>query len=157
MLRKDKEILDNELILRIIKNSQVCRLGLAKDNSPYIVPVSFGYDGEAIYFHTAKKGKKLDYIQANNELCFEFEHGVQILFAQDSPCNWSFSYQSVIGTGYVQELTESKEKREGLNIIVKQYSDKEWSIAEEKMETVRVWKIKITNISGKQSKDYIES
>jgi hypothetical protein len=40
MIRKDKEIMDRKLISRIIKNCQVCRLGLAKDNTPYIVPVS---------------------------------------------------------------------------------------------------------------------
>jgi len=55
MLRNDKEIMDRKFISQIIKNCQVCRLGLAKDNSPYIVPVSFGYDGDALYFHTIKK------------------------------------------------------------------------------------------------------
>jgi hypothetical protein len=39
MLRKDKEIMDRKFISQTIKNCQVCRLGLAKDNSPYIVPV----------------------------------------------------------------------------------------------------------------------
>ena len=153
MLRKDKEIMDRKFISQIIKNCQVCRLGLAKDNSPYIVPVSFGYDGDAIYFHTTKKGKKLDYINANNEVCFEFECGVQVLPNESSPCNWSFSFQTVIGYGHVQELLGIKEKREALNIIIKQYSDQDWSISEEKIETVRVWKILITSITGKQSID----
>jgi nitroimidazol reductase NimA-like FMN-containing flavoprotein (pyridoxamine 5'-phosphate oxidase superfamily) len=157
MLRKDKEIIDRKLISQIIKNCEVCRLGLAKDNSPYIIPVSFGYDGEAIYFHTTQKGKKLDYIKVNNELCFEFEYGVRVLPDECSPCNWSFSYQSVIGYGHVQELIGIKEKREGLNIIIKQYSDQEWDISEEKIETVRVWKIIIKSITGKQSKDKFTS
>ena len=72
---------------------------------------------------------------------------------ESSPCNWSFSFQTVIGYGHVQELLGSKEKREALNIIIKQYSDQAWSISEEKIETVRVWKIIITSITGKQSKD----
>jgi hypothetical protein len=59
----------------------------------------------------------------------------------------------VIGYGHVQELIGIKEKREALNIIIKQYSDQDWSIGEEKMETIRVWKIIITSITGKQSKD----
>ena len=58
MRRTDKEITDQDLISRVIQNAQVCRLGLARDNIPYILPVSFGYDGKAIYFHTAKEGRK---------------------------------------------------------------------------------------------------
>ena len=57
----------------IIRGSNVCRIALAKDNIPYIVPVSFGYDGESIYIHTAKEGKKINIIKNNNNLCFEFE------------------------------------------------------------------------------------
>ena len=59
MRRTDKEIRDQELIARVIQNAQVCQLGLARDNIPYIRPVSFGYDGKAIYFHTAKEGRKI--------------------------------------------------------------------------------------------------
>ena len=38
-----------------MRTAQICRLGLCKDNRPYIVPVNFGYDGEHIYFHTGPK------------------------------------------------------------------------------------------------------
>jgi len=46
----------------IIRGSHVCRIALAIDNMPYIVPVSFGYDGESIYLHTAKEGKKINLV-----------------------------------------------------------------------------------------------
>ena len=48
MRRTDKEITDPKLISQIIENAQICRLGLAKDNIPYVLPVSFGFDGTAI-------------------------------------------------------------------------------------------------------------
>jgi len=67
------------LIQRIIKDAQVCRLGLCRDNIPYVVPVSFGYDGADIYFHTAGKGRKIDFIAAGNQVCFELEHEVSVL------------------------------------------------------------------------------
>src|SRR3972149_2288018 len=105
MRRKDSEIIERGLIDQTIRKSVVCRLGLAKDNVPYIVPVSFGYDGEAIYFHSAQQGRKIDFITANNRVCFEFEGAVHLLADESSPCNWTFSYQSVIGNGKVVELT----------------------------------------------------
>jgi nitroimidazol reductase NimA-like FMN-containing flavoprotein (pyridoxamine 5'-phosphate oxidase superfamily) len=153
MRRHDKEIKDPELISRVIRGCQVCRLGLALDGAPYIVPVSFGYDGDAIYFHTAKKGKKIDYITANNSVCFEFEHGVQVVPDERDPCDWSFSFQSVIGYGRIQELVTTGAKVEGLNRIMEQYSGREWAFGEKALDSVRVWKIAIDAVSGKQSKD----
>jgi len=152
MRRKDREIQDRELISQVIRNCQVCRLGLAKDNSPYIVPVSFGYDGQAIYFHTAREGKKVDYITANNAVCFEFEHGVQLVTDAASPCNWSFWYQSVIGYGRIRELVAVGEKTEGLNWIMEQYSGREWEYGADRLKAIRVWKIEIETMTGKQSR-----
>ena len=60
--RDDKEIASRSEIDDIIRGCKVCHLGLAVDGEPYIVPVSFGYDGEAVYFHTAPEGKKIDFI-----------------------------------------------------------------------------------------------
>ena len=153
MRRKDKEITDQNTISEIIKHCQVCRLGLAKSNLPYIVPVSFGYDGDAVYFHTAKEGKKIEYIEANNSVCFEFERGVRVLPDPGGPCKWTFSFQSVIGYGKIYELVDQKEKAQGLERIVAQYSDSEWDIDERRLGNLRVWKIAIENLTGKQSKD----
>ena len=50
MRRKEKEITDRREIDGIMRSCSVCRLGLARENVPYIIPVSFGYDGAAILF-----------------------------------------------------------------------------------------------------------
>jgi nitroimidazol reductase NimA-like FMN-containing flavoprotein (pyridoxamine 5'-phosphate oxidase superfamily) len=152
MRRKDREIQGREHIDRIIKSCQVCRLGLAKDNAPYIVPVSFGYDGRAIYFHTANQGKKIDYIASNSAVCFEFERGVQLVTDDTSACNWSFHYQSVIGYGRIHELVEDGEKTAGLNRIMAQYSDREWEFGPARLDAIRVWMIEIETMTGKHSR-----
>ena len=153
MRRKDREIKDRELVSQIIRNCQVCRLGLAKGDEPYIVPVSFGYDGNALYFHTAREGKKIDYINANNAVCFEFEHGVQLVPDESNACKWTFSFQSVIGNGKIHELVAIQEKIAGLNQIMEQYSGKEWVLGDKQLDNIRIWKITIETIAGKQSKD----
>jgi nitroimidazol reductase NimA-like FMN-containing flavoprotein (pyridoxamine 5'-phosphate oxidase superfamily) len=152
MRRKDKEIMDTNLIAEILRDCEVCRLGLARNDSPYVVPVSFGYDGEAIYFHTAREGKKLDYIRANNAVCFEFERGVRLLAEGEEPCDWTVSFQSVIGFGRVQELVGADEKREGLGHIVEHYAGSRREFNQKALRDTRVWKIDIEEITGKQSK-----
>jgi uncharacterized protein len=153
MRRTDKEITDQTLISQIIEKAQICRLGLAKDNLPYLLPVSFGYDGTAIYFHTATEGRKIEFLTANDRVCFEFEHGVQLIRNDSNPCQWTFSFQSVIGYGTVRELTELPERTAGLNQMMKHYSGRAWPFTAEDIEAIRVWRIAIESLTGKQSKD----
>ncbi len=156
MRRKDKEIMDTEKIAKVIKKSQVCRLGLSLDNIPYIVPVSFGYDGNTLYFHTALEGKKIDILAVNKNVCFEFEAGVQVVPNETKPCNWSFSFQSVIGFGKVVELSAPEDKIKGLTHVMAQYSEKEWGLDKLPLSNLRVWAIQIESMTGKQSPDHAE-
>lgn len=153
MRRTDKEITDRGLIDRIIAGCQVVRLGLAKDNVPYLVPLSFGYDRSALYFHTALTGRKIDCMEANPVVCFEFEQGVTLLSHESNPCNWTFSYQCVMGHGTACELVETDEKTFGLLQVMRQYGPGEWSFTRESLDGIRVWKVAIEGITGKQSKD----
>lgn len=43
-------------------DAQVLRLGLVDDDGPYVVPVDFGYDGERIYVHGARTGRRISAI-----------------------------------------------------------------------------------------------
>jgi uncharacterized protein len=155
MRRKDKEIQDQDLIGQIIAQAQVCRLGLCRDGIPYIVPLSFGYDGQFIYFHTAREGMKIDFIAANNQVCFELEHDVKVLPHENTACKWTFSFYSVIGFGKVEEITASHLKPHALNQIMKKYSNREWDFDEQLLEKIRLWRLAIEQITAKGSKDKI--
>jgi len=158
MRRKDKQIQDRDLIDQIIGKAQVCRLGLCKDKMPYIVPVSFGYDGQFIYFHTAAEGMKIDFIASNNQVCFELEHDVKIIPNNSLACKWTFSFYSVIGFGTVEELKESHPKAYAFNQIMKHYSNRDWDVLDfdgQLLEKTRLWRVSIDRITGKQSKDKI--
>jgi hypothetical protein len=151
MRRTDKEIVSRKEIDEIILGSQVCRIALAMDNIPYIVPVSFGYDHHSIYIHTAIEGKKMNYIRNNNNVCFEFERNVTLNKDPDNACKWTFAYESVIGFGKIYELDSKDLIRNGLNAIMRQYSGREWVFAEDKLNNIKVWRIEINSITGKRA------
>lgn len=157
MRRKDKEIQDRDLIEQIMSKAQVCRLGLCKDNMPYIVPMAFGYDGKFIYFHTADEGMKLEYMNSNNQVCFELEHDVKIIPNEKAACKWTFSFYSVIGFGTVEGIEDPELKIHAMSEIMKHYSDRKWDFDETLVQNIRLWRISIDRISGKQSKDKIVS
>ena len=151
MRRVDKAITEKREISEIIRQCQVCRLGMSQDNRPYIVPVSFGYHENTIYFHSARSGKKIDILSANNRVCFEFESGVTLKQSEKAPCDWSFAFKSVIGFGCVEELSNDEAKGIGLSHIMAQYSDKKWDFETIPLHGLRVFKIIIESMTAKQS------
>jgi nitroimidazol reductase NimA-like FMN-containing flavoprotein (pyridoxamine 5'-phosphate oxidase superfamily) len=151
MRRSDRQVDSREEIDAIIRGSEVCRLALSLNDLPYLVPVSFGYDGEAIYIHTARTGKKIDYFEANNRVCFEFERNVRFVQGGPQPCDATFSYESVIGYGTIDELVDPELKTHALAQVTGQYSDDARDLAGVRLDNVRTWKISIDSLTAKRS------
>ncbi|MDD1768869.1 MAG: pyridoxamine 5'-phosphate oxidase family protein, partial [Methanomassiliicoccales archaeon] len=117
MRRQENEVKDRETVDSIIRNADVCRLAMCSEDEPYIVPMCFGRDGDSIYFHCAKEGKKMDIIRKNSRVCFELEGGANIARAS-IPCKWSIDYISVIGLGRASIVEDVEEKKRALTIIL---------------------------------------
>jgi nitroimidazol reductase NimA-like FMN-containing flavoprotein (pyridoxamine 5'-phosphate oxidase superfamily) len=66
--RIDKVIIEEEKMSSIMRSIQYTTTAMAKENELYLVFLSHSYDTEenCIYYHCARKGKKLDYLEANN-------------------------------------------------------------------------------------------
>ena len=150
MRKKEKEITDPLEIEEIIKKAEICLIGLVDDDEPYIVPLCFGYEKNALYFHSAPEGRKIDLIKKNSRVCFEIDTDVKIVSAE-KPCGWTTRYRSVIGVGRAVILRDDEEKRHGLSVIMRQYSADSAGFEFEKIDLASVIKIEIERISGKKS------
>jgi uncharacterized protein len=53
----------------------------------------------------------------------------------------------------VRELTDLPEKTAGLNQMMTHYSGREWPFTRDDLAGIRVWRIAIESLTGKQSKD----
>ncbi len=150
MRRKDKEIKDISEIESIIDRALVCRLALADENRPYIVPMCFGYKDQALYFHSASKGKKLEILKKNNQVCFEFDIDSEIIKA-DKACDWTMRYKSVIGYGTAVFIEEFEAKCRALDIIMQHYANRELVFPEAGLKHIVVIKVEIAHMTGKMS------
>ncbi len=150
MRKKDKEIKDIAVIEDILSRATVCRLGLCEANQPYVVPLCFGYKDNALYFHCAREGKKLDILRANNNVCFEVDIDHEIVKA-DKACGWGMKYKSVIGFGKAVFVEDAESKRKGLDIIMQNYSEGAFEYSEEAVKKTVVIKVEIESMTGKQS------
>jgi nitroimidazol reductase NimA-like FMN-containing flavoprotein (pyridoxamine 5'-phosphate oxidase superfamily) len=151
MRRKDKEITKASDLETILKEAKVCRLGLLDGGLPYIVPVHYGYSNGNLYIHSAKEGKKIDLIKKNPKICFEVELDHRINNT-GIPCDWSTSYESIIGYGTSLLLSDIDEKKEALEILVNHYDpDAVYDFSRKMVDSVVIIKISIDNMTGKKS------
>ncbi len=151
MRRKNKQINDPQLILDILKNSNIVRLAMIDHDIPYIVPLNYGYHNNALYIHCAKEGRKIDILRKNPYVCFEIE-GKHKLETGPKACNWTMKFQSLIGYGHVEILEKEKEKIAGLNILMRHFMGPENNYHTKHLDAIYILKISIENIVGKESK-----
>ncbi|MDZ7369621.1 MAG: pyridoxamine 5'-phosphate oxidase family protein [candidate division KSB1 bacterium] len=142
---------DRPYIERIIAEALVCRVASAVENRPYLVPLSFGYDGEAFYFHTGLSGTKIDFWSRNSRVCFELEGSISVKEGEKA-CDWTMIYESVIGFGIMSEIIDPSEKTTALNEIMRHYSAKTGlQISAETAAKTRVWKLTVEEMTAKSN------
>ena len=150
MRREDKTITEKSIIDSVLRKSLVCRIAMYDGQMPYIVPLAFGYDGNSLYLHSSKEGRKIDILKRNPELCFEFETECEVLPAE-RPCSFSMRYKSVIGYGNACFLEDIEEKIAAIRIIMCHYTDKTFTFTKNDVENTAVIRVDIEQITGKQS------
>jgi hypothetical protein len=150
MRRVDREIKDRQAIEEILQGATVCRLGLCQHGVPYVVPVSFGYEDNCLYLHSAPQGKKIEAIRENPRVCFEVDIDQEVV-PGDSPCQWTVRYRSVIGLGKARLLEQVEEKRNALDIILAHYGSGPFEYAQGDVDDVAVIEVQIDSLTGKQS------
>lgn len=153
MRRTDKEITDPAQLGKIIDQSLYGHLALCDGEQPYVIPVSFGREGLDLYLHTAREGLKLSILEQNPRVCVAFEGEVRRVEHPQLACRWSLSFYSVVGRGRIVEVLEPAEKEHGLNVLMRHYSGRAWPFQPSELASVRVWKITLTALTGKRSKD----
>ena len=153
--RKEKAITDQEEIKSILTSTKYVTLAICKDNKPYLVTVSHGYnpDDNEIYFHCASKGKKIDYLKSNPLIWGQTL--IDLGYARGE-CN--HHYKTVQFKGKVHFLTDINEKRKALVTMINQLEAddesrekvKEEQLTEKAVRGVTIGKISIQGLSGKE-------
>lgn len=141
--------LNTNQVNNLLCSQSIGRLACTDGEQPYIVPISFTYDGVYIYGQT-NMGKKLEMIRKNPNVCFEVDQMMDMR-------NW----QSVVIYGEFEEL-KNKEAAAGRDILFeKEFSlltntsihAHEHEVTSVLYEDVRIkgilFRIKIKKVSGR--------
>jgi len=152
--RKDREVTDGGKINEIISKCHCCRLGFYDDGEVYIVPLNFGFtetDGKrTFYFHGAKEGRKIDLISRTHSVGFELDTNYE-LHKGETACEYSAGFMSIIGTGHIEFVKDTKGKEAALQAIMFNNTGKEnWNFTDAMLNSVCVFKLEVEQISCKE-------
>ena len=152
MRRNDREITDRARIDEIIRGCPVCRLAMLSEGEPYIVPMSFGYDGSSIYVHMANEGRKLDALRGGARICIEWDRPTELVTSEQG-CGWGQLYESVIAWGTPGILTDLDERIHALDLLMDHYSGEgepgRWEYAEGTLSRTTVVRITLDRVTAK--------
>mgnify|MGYP001550615326 FL=1 len=153
MRLKDRAITDTTVIDSLLTKATTCRLGMCADNVPYVVPMNFAHQGNTVFLHCAKKGKRYDMLKQNPKVCFEIDiDGGPIASAvPQNACKSGYAYQSLIANGKVRFIDDDAEKTSALNLICKKYFDATLPMAAEGVRGTLVLAIDMEELTAKQA------
>jgi nitroimidazol reductase NimA-like FMN-containing flavoprotein (pyridoxamine 5'-phosphate oxidase superfamily) len=114
--RKDKEITDPFTLKRILAKAKYLTIALCKNDEPYLVTLSYGYDEDknCLFFHCAQEGKKLDFMKTNSKVWGQaiLDYGYQ-----EPDCD--HHYASVHFKGRVSIINDIDDKRAAIDCMIR--------------------------------------
>jgi hypothetical protein len=153
--RPNREITDLSEITGILKKGKYVIISMCRGNEPYIVTLSYGYDSEnnALYFHCATQGLKLDFLMENPQVCATvIEDGGYV------PDECGHLYKTAVFWGTMEILNDIEDKRYGIKVLLNHLESKP-DIIDEKMlkaegryARMAVLRLQITRIHGKSGR-----
>lgn len=157
--RKEKAITDEKILKKILSEVAYVTIALCKDNQPYLVSLSHGYDPNrnCIYFHCASEGKKLDYLKANNVVW-----GQAIIDKGYIQGSCDHLYATTQFKGKVTFVTDFEEKKKILTNMVHKLDENpavliEKQLTQQSITKITIGRIDIEYMSGKEAKEAVIS
>lgn len=174
-MRRNDRKMDKEFGFYVIDNSEFGSLAVFdKDkNEVYNLPLSIVRDGNTLYFHSAKSGRKTEIFSQNPSVSISFVTDLKIPenyspdeleeIANDKSKSitlisrvFTTEFASTIVNGDIMKIEEEDEKIHALKLICQKWTPnkmKYFPIAiEAGLDKVNIYAIKINDISSKRKK-----
>ena len=146
-MRRSDRATTVEKAWEILERAEYMTLSMmGADGAPYGVTLSFARVENALYFHCANAGYKLDSLRKNPAVC------VNAVRQQRTKAEeFTVAFESAVAFGTAFEVTEQAEKERGLLAICKKYAPENPGAAAyiAQYPQVSVWRIDVREISGK--------
>jgi nitroimidazol reductase NimA-like FMN-containing flavoprotein (pyridoxamine 5'-phosphate oxidase superfamily) len=119
--RKEKEMTETVEMREVLASGRLAAVALCREGEPYVVTMNYGWDAvnEALCFHCAHEGMKIDFIRENDRACATV---VEDRGYRHGECD--HAYRSVVVRGKIGIVEALEEKKHCLKVLL-EHQEKE--------------------------------
>ena len=142
---------DRTEIEKIIKSCKTCYVAMSENDVPYVLPMNFALDGDAVILHSDQSGRMWETLQKNPKVCINWTLGEDLAW-QDVQvgCSYRVKSKSALVEGTVEFIDDYDEKERCLHLLMAQYSDRKFKFNAPAVKNVGIIKVHIEKISAKE-------
>jgi uncharacterized protein len=145
-------VYDRATVNQILDAAFLCHVGFAVDGQPYVIPTSYGRDGDKLYIHGSAASRMLRNLDRGVPVCITVTLLDGLVLAR-SVFNHSMNYRSVVILGTARLVDNSQEKLAALRALSEHILPHRWDDArqpnEKELKQTSVLRIPIDEFSAK--------
>jgi nitroimidazol reductase NimA-like FMN-containing flavoprotein (pyridoxamine 5'-phosphate oxidase superfamily) len=122
----DRGVYDRDTVNRILDEGFLCHVGFVADGQPFVIPTSYGRDGDVLYIHGSAASRMLRNLDKGIPVCVTVTLLDGLVLAR-SIFNHSMNYRSVVVLGTAMAVLDAKEKLEALQSLSEHILPGRWA------------------------------
>ena len=145
-------VYDRATVNQILDEAFLCHVGFMVDGQPFVIPTSYGRDGDVLYIHGSVASRMLRNLQRGIPVCVTVTLLDGLVLAR-SVFNHSMNYRSVVILGTAKLVDDPGEKIAALRALSEHIVPGRWDDArqpsEKELKVTSVLRIPIEEFSAK--------
>ncbi len=118
-------VYDRAEAYRILDEAFLCHVGFVANGQPYVIPTSYGRDGDVLYIHGSAASRMLRQLDAGVPVCITVTLLDGLVLAR-SAFNHSMNYRSVVVLGTATLVSDPAEKLRALRLLTEHILPGRW-------------------------------
>lgn len=147
-----RAVYDRDAVNQILDEAFLCHVGFVVENQPYVIPTSYGREGDILYIHGSAASRMLRNLDQGVPVCVTVTLLDGLVLAR-SVFNHSMNYRSVVILGTATLITDPAEKLAALRALSEHIIPDRWDDArqpsEKELKATSVLRLPIDEFSAK--------
>src|SRR5438445_1209576 len=120
-----RAVYDRDTINQILDEAFLCHVGFVADGQPFVIPTSFGRDGDVLYVHGSAASRMLRTLDQGVPVCVTVTLLDGLVLAR-SIFHHSMNYRSVVVLGTAHAVEDPGEKLHALRALAEHMIPNRW-------------------------------
>jgi hypothetical protein len=147
-----RAVYDRDTVNAILDEAFLCHVGFTVEGQPYVIPTSYGRDGDTLYIHGSAASRMLRNLDQGIPVCVTVTLLDGLVLAR-SVFNHSMNYRSVVILGTATIVDDPAEKLAALRALSEHLIPNRWDDSrrpnEKELKATSVLRLPITEFSAK--------